>query len=256
VYYSYGIGHGWLIGCEKIMKTFFIFLLVAWPAFASGQSDAEISKRLKLLVTRPSPKYDTSGMSSLPKFNYRCNNENKFAAEFFHVVDLNDDGLSDIVYSGPCGGNYQTGIFLNIGKAFKKIYDYPGQVIFVEKDSVSTAVNILKEASACDFYSQYIQVRVDRKSQLAKNTIVFGAKTKISVANRFRKDKVVGTLRTTPHINDVVKRDECNNAVRGNQLTRISEFKDIVQLNRFGPWWLVLYPESNERSWIGWMKLN
>ena len=64
-------------------------------------------------------------------------------------------------------------------------------------------------------------------------------------------------IRTTPQVNDEIKRNACNTAVnKGNQLTRIEEFKNIVQLNKFGEWWLVLYQENREKSWIGWMRLN
>jgi len=95
------------------------------------------------------------------------------------------------------------------------------------------------------------------KSQVTKHTILFGPTTKITIGGRLKQEKVVGMIRTTPQVNDEVKRNECNTAVRkGNQLTRIEEFKNIVQLNKYGDWWLVLYQENGEKSWIGWMRLN
>jgi hypothetical protein len=226
-------------------------------AVSYAQPLTDIAKRLKLLEEQPEFIYDVSGFSSLPKLDYHCDNENQNKSDYYHVVDLNNDGLKDLIYSGPCAPYYQTAIFINTGRVFRKLYDNPGKITSLEKDTSSTIINIFKEACCCEFYSQYIQLTINNKSQLGRNTIVFGAQTKITVGTRLREEKVVGTLRTTPHVNDVLKRNECNDAVvRGNQLKRIYDFSNIIQLNKVGPWWLVLYPESSERSWVGWMKLN
>ena len=224
---------------------------------AYAQPITEVAKRLKLLETSPEFAFDATGFSSLPKFDYHCDNENQKGSDFYHVVDLNNDGQNDLIYSGPCKPYNQTAVFLNTGRVLRKLFDNPGKIISLEKAGASTVINILKEACCCEFYSQYIQVTINEKSQVTKNTIVFSAKTKITLGTRLKAEKVVGTLRTTPHVNDAIKRDECNDAVvRGNQLKRIHDFEDIIQLNKVGPWWLVLYPESSERSWVGWMKLN
>lgn len=234
-----------------------MMVIVASAVFSYGQPLADISRRLKVLENPTDFKHDASEFSTLPKVDYHCDNKNQNASDFYHVVDLNADGLKDLIYSGPCSPYNQTAIFVNTGRSLKKIYDYAGKIVSIEKNSSSTIVNILKEACCCEFYSQFIQVTINDKSQFTKNTIVFGAKTKITLASKLREEKVVGTLRTTPQVNDVIKRDECNNAViRGNQLKRIHDFENVIQLNKSGPWWLVLYQETSERSWIGWMRLN
>ncbi|HEX6223554.1 MAG TPA: hypothetical protein VFZ52_04050 [Chryseolinea sp.] len=232
-------------------------LLVVLTMLVYAQPLTDIGKRLGYLEKQNDFRYDTTGFSSLPKFDYRCDNANANRWDYFHVTDLNQDGLDDLIYSGPCIANTQTGIFLNTGRVFKKVYDYPGKILSIEKSPSATTINILKDAGGCEDYSQYTELSIDTKSQVTKNTILFGPKTKITVAARLRQEKVVGMIRTTPQINDVIKRNECNTAVlKGNQLTRIEEFKDVVQLNKFGEWWLVLYPENREKSWIGWMRLN
>ncbi len=226
------------------------------PLTSCAQTLADIGLRIKYLETGHQFKNDTAGLSLLPKLNYRCANEKKDHLNYYHVADLNQDGLKDLIYSGPCSSKLQTGIFINTGTGFKKLYEYEGQIISVDKTAVTVVVNILKKSCCCEFYSQYIQISIDNKSQATKNVIVFNDKTSIRVASRLKKEKVVGTLRTSPQVNDAVKRDACNNSIKGNQLTRIHEFKDVIQLNKAGAWWLVLYPENNERSWIGWMKLE
>jgi hypothetical protein len=211
---------------------------------------------LKLLENPAEFPNDTTGFSALPKIDYACDNKSNNASDYYHVADLNGDGRKDLIYSGPCRDVKQSAIFLNTGRVFRKIYDNIGRVVSVEKDGSETRINIFKEPARCDFFSQYTEVVINEKNQITRNTIVFGAQTKITVASRLREDKVVGTMRTTPHINDIIKRDACNNTIKGNQLTRIHDFTNIIQINKVGPWWLVLYPESGDRAWIGWMKLE
>jgi hypothetical protein len=220
------------------------------------QTFTQLRERLTLLQTPPQFTFDTTGFSSLPRIDYRCDNKNAHPSKYYHVVDLNRDGRKDLIYSGPCEKASHTAIFLNTGRSFKKIYENVGKLVSIDISDSSVKVHVFKEACCCDFFSQYTEVIVDDRSRVGRNTIVFGADTKISVASRFKKDKVMGTLRTTPVVNDVIKRNDCNNTVKGNQLTRIHDFKDIIQLNKAGGWWLVLYPETGERSWIGWMKLE
>ena len=239
------------------MQFWLTILLVVITTFVYGQPQGDIGKRLKHLERKEAFKLDTTGFSSLPKFDYRCDNANANKWDYFHVVDLNRDGLKDLIYSGPCSSDNQTGIFLNNGRVFKRIYDYPGKLISIDETESATIINILKEATRCEDYSQYTELTIDLHSKVTKNTILFNPKTKITIGARLRQEKVVGMIRTTPQINDEIKRNECNTAVRkGNQLTRIDEFKNIIQLNKFGEWWLVLYPENREKSWIGWMRLN
>lgn len=239
------------------MRYWFTILLGMLVSFVYGQPINNLSKRLKLLETHSDFKFDTTGLSSLPKLDYRCDDANPHRWDYFHVADLNQDGLKDLIYSGPCSPNNQTGIFLNNGRVFKRIYDYPGKIVSIENSESGTIINILKEATPCEDYSEYTEITIDSKSQLTKHAILFGPTTKITVAGRLKQEKVVGMIRTTPQVNDEIKRNECNTAVRrGNQLTRIEEFKNIVQLNKFGEWWLVFYPENGEKSWIGWMRLN
>lgn len=238
------------------MRLSFTILTTLLATLCFGQSLDGLRSRLKLLEKPSEFRNDTTGFSSVPKTDYGCDNKNENASDYYHVVDLNGDGRKDLIYSGPCKDLKQSAIFLNTGRVFKKVYDNIGRVVSVEKDGAETRINIFKEASRCDFFSQYTEVVINEKNQIRRNTIVFGAQTKISVASRLREDKVVGTMRTTPHINDVIKRDACNNTVKGNQLTRIHDFRNIIQINKVGPWWLVLYPETGDRAWIGWMKLE
>ena len=147
------------------MRYWFTILLGTFTTFVYGQPLDDLSKRLKHLERQDDFKFDTTGFSSLPKFDYRCDNANRHRWDYFHVVDLNQDGLNDLIYSGPCSPNNQTAIFLNNGRVFRKIYDYPGKIVSIEKSESATIINILKEAIPCENYSQYTEVTIDLKSQ-------------------------------------------------------------------------------------------
>lgn len=243
-------------GCGRKMKLWFTILILGHAVISYGQTLEGLRTRLSLLEKSADFRFDTTGFSKLPKIDFRCDNKNVNISDNYHVADLNNDGRNDLIYSGPCAATMQTGIFLNTGRSFRKVYDKSGKIISIEAFETKTVINIFKEACCCEFFSQYTEVIIDQNSEVTRNTIVFGANTRISVSSRLKEDKVMGTLRTTPQVNDVIKRDDCNNTIKGNQLTRIHDFKDVVQLHRAGPWWLVLYPENSERSWIGWMKLE
>lgn len=239
------------------MRFGFIIVMVLVAVQVCGQAVSDISKRLLLLQNDAEFKFDASDFSSLPEFENHCDNKNENPTDYYHVTDLNNDGKSDLIYSGPCEPTGQTTIYLNAGNKLRKAGAFPGKLIAIDKNGAGSVLHILKEVCCCYPFNEFIQVTIDRDSKIAKNTITFGSDTKIRLNNRLRQEKVMGTIRTTPRVYDVPKADECKRQVyRGNQLRRVEGFKDVVQLYRAGEWWLVLYPESTERSWIGWMKLN
>ncbi len=239
------------------MKYLLTLLIIGAAVLSHGQTLTELHQRLKLLQRPLGFKHDTTGFSSLPKFNYFCDNQNSNKSDYYHVIDLNEDGIKDLIYSGPCKPYGQTRIFFNNGEAFKKVHSYPGELVSIEKKSSMTVINILKKACCCDYYSEYIQLTIDPASNVIKNIIAFGADTKIKLNARPKVVKVVGVIRTTPELNDIVKKDSCRNqTLKGNHVTRIHKFTDIIQLNEVGTWWLVLYKQNQERSWIGWMKMS
>lgn len=228
----------------------------------NAQTLKDIDRRLSYLNKSVPLTYDTTDFFTLPQVKYECDDhfeafefpENKKSIEFYHVVDLNNDGLKDLIYSGPCSPYYQTGIFLNDGKTLKLVYDYPGEVVSLEKLKDKTLINILKESCCCDYYSDYIQVTIWNDSRVDKNQITFWSNTEINVG-MIGEIKIKGILRNSPEINDNKIKDECSNSVmEGNHLTHIDKSTTVIQLNQFGQWKLILYNVDKENSYIGWIK--
>lgn len=227
-----------------------------------AQTLTDIEKRLKLLGSLPSLVYDTGNFSKLPKISYRCDEhfntfeypEEKTTSNYHHVADLNNDGLHDLIYSGPCMPYNQTAIFLNDGTTLKLIHDYPGKLISIEKRTDKTVIDIITEACCCAINSDYIQVTIWNNSRVEKNTITFEGNTEIKV-NKLHELKVKGILRSAPEINDIKKKDTCSDQIfEGNHLAHIDTLTTVIQLNQKGKWKLVLYKADNAHFYIGWIK--
>jgi hypothetical protein len=238
------------------MRYSFIIIVLLWSTIANGQKSS-LSARLALLVDSPNPLFDTTGLSQLPKIDNHCSRNNKNPYDFYHVTDLNNDGEKDLIYSGPCEPSEQTSIYINTGGRLKRVFAFPGKVVAIERKTSGSILHILKDVCCCYPFREFIQVNIDNDSKITKNVITLGADTRVRLNARFKVDKVMGTIRTTPIVNDVPKADACKRQVyRGNQLRRVEGFKDVTQLYRSGAWWLVLFRENEERSWLGWMKLE
>jgi hypothetical protein len=238
------------------MKFGLTILLLAVVIAINAQTLTDIEKRLRLLGNKTGWTYDSAGLSKLPKLNYDCDDDNRSTWDFYHVIDLNNDGLKDLIYSGPCHPYSQTDIFLNDGMTLRQIHDYPGELVSIDKKTDRTVINIFKEFCCCDYYSDYIQVTIHNDSHIDKNQITFEGNTQIKV-DKLTEVKVKGILRTSPELNDKEKKDDCTDKIiKGNHLTYIDKLTTVFQITQSGQWLLILYPVDKMNSWIGWIKVD
>ncbi len=200
-------------------------------------------------------KYDTNGFSKLPKFHFLCDGENQNKSDFYSVVDLNNDGLNDLMYSGPCMPYDQTAIFINDGKSLLLVYDYPGTIISLEKNDSGTTINSLKEAIACDRDFEFTEIVISHvPSPPTTNRIGYAMIPKKNFKN-LKQIKVKGVLRRTPHQDDLDKKDHCSNKIlKGNHWLAIEMESPVIKLDQSNGWQLVLYKKNKDESIIGWVK--
>ncbi|HTE23947.1 hypothetical protein [Flavitalea sp.] len=238
------------------MKFYLSILTLSLSTVSPAQTTFDIEKRLKLLNNHAAFAFDTTGFSKIPPLkDYFCDDQSFRKWDSYHVVDLNNDGIDDLIYSGPCRPYPQTGIFLNDGQKLKQIHDSPGQIIALEQTTKGTIINILKEACCCDYFSEYTAITIYNDSGVDKNVITFDGNTKITL-DKLHETEIKGTLRSSPKINDIVKKDDCSEeTIKGNHVRYISKLTKVVELTSSGKWRLVFYPENKKQSWIGWIRL-
>jgi hypothetical protein len=238
------------------MRFVFTTLLFGFTLLCRAQRIAEIEERLRLIEKPVELKYDTTGFSALPHFENECDDENVNKWDYYHVTDLNKDGLNDLIYSGPCMPYARTVIFINNGTSMKIVYDYAGSVTGIKQKSDRTIVDVFKKACCCDYNSDCIEVAIYNDSRVEENMISFDGNTSIRLDNPIMI-KARGAIRTSPQVDNKKRKDDCTGEpVKGNYLQQINKLTDVVQLGKEKGWSLVLYEESKQYSWVGWMKVD
>ncbi len=257
--------------CGPFMtKTFILILFLVLTTILRGQSIENISKRLNLLYNSPQIKFDTTGFSRLPKFQFFCTSEiiitEKDGTErvvpsetedpwrYYSVIDLNKDGLNDLIYSGPCNPYYQTGIFMNDGKKLQLVYDYAGEIVSIEKSGSGTIINCLRQAIGCDSDNELTEIVISKARSPTINRITYGIIPKLNLRN-LKTVRVKGILRWSPRQDDVEKKDSCSDRlIKGNHLLLVDEATDAIQLDKSGHWLLIIFKKNRDESIIGWIK--
>jgi hypothetical protein len=228
-------------------------------------------RRLNLLNNPVKVTFDTTGFFRLPKSKYFCTSdvviihndstksivpsETKDTWNYYSVLDLNDDGLNDLVYSGPCNPYYQTGVFINDGKELLLVYDFPGTIISIEKGNTGTTIHSLKEACCCDPDFDFTEIVVEKGSLFAKVNRITFRKIPLQDFKKLERIKVKGVLRHTPVVDDELKKDHClDGMIEGNHWLTLDKETEVIRISQSGPWALVLYEQTKYQSIIGWMK--
>jgi hypothetical protein len=215
-----------------------------------------IQRRVNLITHPSSIKYDTTGLSKLSGFNNKCDDENDHPWDYYSVVDLNQDGQDDLIYSGPCLPYSQTSIYVTEANRLLLLYDHVGTVISMEDLVTQTKINSLREAIGCDFASELTEIIIEGSLPPVIHSIEYRVLPKKNFEN-LTNIKVKGILRTSPRKDDADKKDVCSETIyKGNQLLNIEEETEVIQLGHEGEWKLVLYDQNKFHSIIGWIHVN
>lgn len=253
-----------------MMKATILIFFVTLALGSQGQSIENIKKRLQLLSDSSKIRPDTTGLSGLPRFTFFCTaeitiidadgSEKTIPSEiqdpwnYYSVIDLNNDGLNDLVFSGPCNPYDQTGILLNDGKSLQLVYDYPGLVISIEKGGTGTTIHSLHQPLGCYSNNELIEITIVKGKSPTINRIGYTFIPKLNLQN-LKAVKVQGVLRWSPKQDDVERKDQCSDRMlKGNHLLTIDKPAEAIQLDQSGQWRQVLYKTSNYESIIGWIK--
>ena len=244
------------------MKIVVTLILLGLSFKMNAQSLDDIRQKIQLIITPDKVNSDTTGYSQLPKLTVECDDhfkaydfpKGKTKWDYYHVVDLDLDGLNDFIYSGPCLPYDGTSIFLNDGSRLNRVFEYAGQIVSLKKLGDRTIITLFKKSCCCDYNSDLVDVIIHRNAPVEERWISFFGNTKVDV-DKMEKLKVNGILRTQPEVIDIETKDNCTDEIlKGNHLKNIEKTTEVIQLKRDGNWRLVVYPEDKKQSWIGWIK--
>lgn len=237
------------------MNNWIIILFIGLNLNLYSQSDSALHKRIQLLVDSTTFNYDTTGVSSFSIVPHPCDDIIQWNS--YHVMDLNSDGLKDLIFSGTCGLYTSTILYFNTGNELKLTFECSGKVVSAKTESNSSTLNILKEACCCDKYAELIELTVGNNFDVIQNSIYIHIDTKISIENTFEELEFKGIMRSTPIVDDIGKPDECNDGtVEGNKLIETTEKTNVIQLSSYGNWSLVLFKENSARYRMGWIEIK
>jgi hypothetical protein len=235
------------------MKCSIVLLFVGLNLVSNAQTNSEIHERLSLLMDSQVFDFDTTGISSFSMIPNPCDDSINW--NHYHVVDLNLDGLKDLVFSGSCNPYIETVVYINTGVGFENIFQCAGQLISIQSKANSRVIYILKDAIGCDKYLEQLELTIDNETRLTQNTISFHPSTIVTIDDRLEELVCKGVLRTSPVIDDNEQKDTCTEKIlRGNVLISIKKKTEVIQLSKSGDWILILYKENHERYWIGWIE--
>lgn len=226
-----------------------VFLLTSLSLFSQDFSD--IKTRIGLLKTTANFKVDSTGISKIPIPTYYCNTND--TENNWHVQDLNNDGLKDLIFSGTCQPYHQTAIFLNSKKGFQLVYDAPGKILSITSTTNGTEINSYNPSCCCEYYSNLIKVTINNTSAVKESTMSFHDKTTITASNKLYAKTVSGILRSTPVVDDITKKDPCTAEEKTGNRIGIVENESAIVVNQEKNWLLVFIKQNGSYA-VGWIK--
>lgn len=233
-------------------KLFILLILIS--QICQAQIDDNLRTKLSILnqCNQTEFKLDSSGFNMLPTFGFECNSSEDELS--WHVVDLNNDGLKDLIYSGLCKGYYSSAIFLNDGFNLNKINESAGKLIEVKLTDQESKIYFLRSSCCCDYYSEFIEVTIGNNDSIYTESIQYHFNTIISLKSNFKEGTISGILRSEPIENDSLRSDPCTDEkLLGNQILKIERKKVIIIDSKDG-WNLVYYQNENSSSIIAWIR--
>lgn len=239
----------------RLFPTFSVCIIILTISNQSFAQENNIYEHLLGFITIKKGQefeFDNSELNQLNIPKFACENDPNFSISNFHLEDLDGNGQKDLIYSGYCQPYEQTLIWLRQGERFKLIVDVAGKLLDIKHED-GTRISISKAPCCCDHFGEFIAVLIDKKDNVVQHRVFQHEDITVS-GSELRLTKVMGFLRSKPKVDDTLRTDECSgDTLIGNQILNIPVQSEVLQFNELGCWKLVLYPETENRLWIGWI---
>lgn len=231
------------------------WIILVFPCYAQVTT---LQKLDMLIEPKLFSAYDSIGFSSLPELNSYCIDENdggNGSKHNFMVIDLNQDGLKDLIFSGDCYPYSATEIFLNRIDSMELVYGRRGSLMDIEQSDSITSVLMLAEACCCIETAELVTLEITNSNLIKSSLIVYYNDTALKMENGLTQITLSGIIRRTPVEDDTKRKNSCyDEMVDGNRILSIDKPSVAYELYEVKGWKLVLYKAANEYSLIGWIK--
>lgn len=224
-----------------IKKSLFVCLMALFPGL--GVAQLSEAQHLIFLILKDSfdgwkPKSPAETdqlklIATSPDFKTHCLPESvkKSGAAVcrFHWVDLNQDSVNDIIYSGGCMPYAETELFLFKDGGYIRVTNMGGEVINLKKSEHYIKVYTRSEGCCCDFYSGIGIAKILPGSHETEiSSLLWHVELEMdSVTYSFEPFETMGriALRTHPRINNKIRLWECNDDFKifGNRTIQFNQ---------------------------------
>jgi len=222
--------------------------------FGNSQTVEDLNDRILFFKSDSNFVIDSTGFSKLPKVEMECAQISEVPGNYYHVSDLNFDGLNDLVYFGSCNPYNEVEIYLNTGNSLNRIFKRPADKLRIEKKETRTIIDMVFPSCCCLTNSEITRVVIFNNFQFSKHTLNIDRETEVVINEPSFETSISGILRKTPQINDEVVEDDCSDKkIIGNQIMEIPEKSSLIVLYKQQDWYLVLLNSSQFSSQIGWV---
>lgn len=228
----------------------YILLLITCFAFfqLSAQNVENLKLKIDVHLDTAIFRNDSTGISSMNVGGTGCNV--LYTDRYWHVEDLNNDGLLDAIHNGPCLPYSETIIYLNDSNEFKQVYRGPGTIKAIKEIDGEKHIFIFKPSFGCDYDNKITELIVKKDTVEHTKTFYFHQDIYLNGNLLYIKAKATGDLRTNRRLFNKVHYDRCTgDTITGNIIAKLNETPCII-LDEYDEWYLITISSYKFTGWI------
>jgi hypothetical protein len=234
------------------MKNYIFFLFI--PIFSFSQKNVFSFFEKKVVQKNKIELIDKNNL--FIETRKYCHEYNHQFYDNIHIIDINGDNKTDIIYQGPNGGESDDVIFLlNTGNKYNRVFESAGHILELVRDSTTKCLNFLLHEYPCcaddeNFYKEYVCEKANNGIAYKLKSVCgwidgmsFPSKIDSSGKVKFETILDVYNLRLTPFIDDEIHQ-VMGDTIKGNIIAQYPKgsigMKVADSVDKQGKvWWFV-----------------